>query len=72
MSYIGFMIDFPFRVLLRAKVLRTRKLYKKKRVIEDLIAILRVEPASILILSFKLKRLRSRLGSQEVRVRKKS
>jgi len=72
MSYIGFMIDFPFRVLLRAKVLRTRKLYKKKRVIEDLIAILRAEPASILILSFKLKRLRSRLGSQEVRVRKKS
>jgi len=72
MSYIGFMIDFPIRVLLRAKVLRTRKLHKKKRVIEDLIAILRVEPASILILSFKLKRLRSRLGSQEVRVRKKS
>jgi len=52
-------------------LLRTRKLYKKRRVIEDLVTILRVEPASVLILSFKLKGLRSRLGSQKVRVRKK-
>jgi len=52
-------------------LLRTRKLYKKRRVIEDLVTTLRVEPASVLILSFKLKGLRSRLGSQKVRVRKK-
>ena len=58
--------DFSFVLLLR-----TRKLHKKKRVIEDLVITLRVEPASVLILSFKLKGLRSRLGSQKVRVRKK-
>jgi len=52
-------------------MLRTRKLHKKRRVIEDLVTILRVEPASVPILSFKLKRLRSRLGSQEVREKKK-
>jgi len=52
-------------------LLRTRKLDKKRRVIEDLVTTLRVEPASVLILSFKLKGLRSRLGSQKVRVRKK-
>ena len=52
-------------------LLRTRKLYKKRRVIEDLVTTLRIEPASVLILSFKLKGLRSRLGSQKVRVRKK-
>jgi len=52
-------------------LLRIRKLYKKRRVIEDLVTTLRVEPASVLILSFKLKGLRSRLGSQKVRVRKK-
>ena len=52
-------------------MLRTRKLHKKRRVIEDLVTTLRVEPASVPILSFKLKGLRSRLGSQEVRIRKK-
>ena len=52
-------------------LLRTRKLHKKRRVIEDLVIILRVEPAFVPILSFKLKGLRSRLGSQKVRVRKK-
>ena len=52
-------------------LLRTRKLDKKRRVIEDLVTTLRIEPASVLILSFKLKGLRSRLGSQEVRIRKK-
>jgi len=52
-------------------LLRTRKLHKKRRVIEDLVTILRVEPASVPILSFKLKGLRSRLGSQEVREKKK-
>jgi len=52
-------------------LLRTRKLHKKRRVIEDLVITLRIEPASIPILSFKLKRLRSRLGSQEVREKKK-
>jgi len=52
-------------------VLRTRKLHKKRRVIEDLVITLRVEPASVPILSFKLKGLRSRLGSQEVREKKK-
>jgi len=52
-------------------LLRTRKLYKKRKVIEDLVTTLRVELASVPILSFKLKELRSRLGSQEVRVRKK-
>jgi len=40
-------------------------------VIEDLVTTLRVELASVLILSFKLKRLRSKLGSQEVREKKK-
>jgi len=52
-------------------MLRTRKLHKKKRVIEDLVTTLRVEPASVPILSFKLKGLRSRLGSQKVREKKK-
>jgi len=52
-------------------MLRTRKLHKKRKVIEDLVTILRVEPASIPILSFKLKGLRSRLGSQEVKEKKK-
>jgi len=51
-------------------MLRTRKLHKKRRVIEDLVTTLRVEPVSVPILSFKLKGLRSRLGSQRVRVRK--
>jgi len=53
------------------RVLRTRKLHKKRRVIEDLVTTLRVEPAFVPILSFKLKGLRSRLGSQEVREKKK-
>jgi len=52
-------------------VLRTRKLHKKRRVIKDLVTTLRVEPASVPILSFKLKGLRSRLGSQEVREKEK-
>ena len=43
-------------------MLRTRKLHKRRRVIEDLVTTLRVELVSIPILSFKLKRLRSRLG----------
>jgi len=51
-------------------MLRTRKLHKKRRVIEDLVTTLRVEPVSVPILSFKLKGLRSRLGSQRIRVRK--
>ena len=57
--------------LLPAPLLRTRKLHKKRRVIEDLVTTLRVEPASVPILSFKLKGLRSRLGSQEIREKKK-
>ena len=52
-------------------LLRTRKLHKKRRVIEDLVTTLRVEPASVPILSFKLKGLRSRLGLQKVREKKK-
>jgi len=52
-------------------MLRTRKLHKKRRVIEDLVTTLRVEPASVPILSFELKGLRSRLRSQEVREKKK-
>ena len=52
-------------------MLKTRKLHKKRRVIEDLVTTLRIEPASVPILSFKLKGLRSRLGLQGVRVRKK-
>jgi len=40
-------------------------------VCDNLVTTLRVEPASVPILSFKLKGLRSRLGSQRVRVRKK-
>jgi len=52
-------------------LLRTRKLHKKRRVIEDLVITLRIELASVPVLSFKLKRLRSRLGSQKVREKKK-
>jgi len=52
-------------------MLRTRKLHKKRQVIEDLVTTLRVEPASVSILSFKLKGLRSRLGSQEVKEKEK-
>jgi len=46
------------------------KLHKKRSVIEDLVTTLRVEPASVPILNFRLKGMRSRLGSQEIRVRK--
>jgi len=59
------------RFTLLDHLLRTRKLHKKRRVIEDLVTTLRVEPAFVPILSFKLKGLRSRLGSQEVREKKK-
>jgi len=52
-------------------MLRTKKLHKKRRVIKDLVIILRVELASVPILSFKLKGLRSRLGSQKVKEKKK-
>jgi len=49
---------------------KDQKLHKKRSVIEDLVTTLRVEPASVLILNFRLKGMRSRLGSQEIRVRK--
>jgi len=68
--YVGIYL-YCIKSIFSLCMLRTRKLHKKRRVIEDLVTTLRVEPASVPILSFKLKELRSRLGSQEVRVRKK-
>jgi len=63
--------DLRYRGFSFVLLLRTRKLYKKRKVIEDLVTTLRVELASVPILSFKLKRLRSRLGLQEVKEKKK-
>jgi len=50
---------------------KDQKLHKERSAIEDLVTTLRVELASVPILNFRLKGIRSRLGSQEIRVRKK-
>jgi len=50
---------------------KDQKLHKERSAIEDLVTTLRVELASVPILNFRLKGMRSRLGSQEIRVRKR-